>query len=352
MFFRESISAMSGYTPGEQPKDRPFIKLNTNENPYPPSAAVKAAIAALDLDRLNRYPRPTADGVRDAIGELYDVSRNWVLAGNGSDDILTIVMRCFVDQGGLIAYPDPTYSLYPVLAAIQGAGTVEIPLESDFSLPRNLLKKAAGASLLFLARPNAPTGVAYPLAAVERLCEEFDGIVLIDEAYADFAEDNCIGLALKYDNVIVSRTLSKSYSLAGVRFGYALANPELIAGMLKVKDSYNVNAVTQVVAEAAIRDQEAMLRTVALIKTTRERVAKRLAQLGFGICPSAANFLFVKPPAPLAAAAYVEALREADILVRYFSYPRTRDHARITIGTDAEMDRLIAATEAILNQRG
>jgi histidinol-phosphate aminotransferase len=345
-YFRPAIAAMAGYVPGEQPQGRPFVKLNTNENPYPPSPRVAEALRQVDAARLGRYPDPLATRVRAAVAQVFGVPLDWTFAGNGSDDVLTIVTRCFVGETGCLATPDPSYSLYPVLAEIQGARTLAIPLADDFSLPADCAARAAGASLLFLARPNAPTGGAYPLDQVRQLCRAFPGVVLIDEAYADFADDHCLGLVRDCPNVIVSRTLSKSYSLAGVRLGIALAQPPLIAGLMKVKDSYNVNHLTQLVAEAAILDQAHMQANVARIRATRAAVAAELAALGFGVCPSQANFLFVRPP--LAARDYLQGLREAGILIRYFAGPRTGAFVRITIGTDDEMAQLLAATRRLL----
>lgn len=347
-YFRANIEAMAGYVPGEQPRGRTFIKLNTNECPYPPSPAAIAALQAIASDRLARYPDPVATACREAIAQVHQLpGADWVLAGNGSDDILTIAVRSFVDQGGTLATPHPSYSLYPILADIQGATTRTIPLQDDFSLPPDLVAQAGEASLLFIPRPNAPTGNAYPLEAMRAICADFSGVVLIDEAYADFSDTSCLDFVRDFPNVLVSRTLSKSYSLASIRFGYAVGQPELIGGMMKVKDSYNINLLTQAVAEAAIRDQDHMRANVARIRATRSRVAKALTEAGFTVCPSAANFLFTKPPIP--ADTYVQGLRDAGILIRYFSGPRTGDYVRITIGTDEEMDTFLTATQQLLH---
>jgi histidinol-phosphate aminotransferase len=350
-FFRSAIAAMDGYVPGEQPKDKQYVKLNTNENPYPPSPKVAAALKKISPADFRRYADPVSDALRETAAEVFGVTRAWILAGNGSDDILTIAVRSFVDQGGSIATLDPAYSLYPVLADIQGAKTVRVPLTGDYALPEDLLSKVNGADILFITRPNAPTGHLYPLYVIEEICEKFDGIVFIDEAYADFSEDNCLHLVRRFDNVIVSRSMSKSYALAGLRLGFAVATPTLIEGMMKVKDSYNINAVSQYLGAAALRDQDYLKKTVGRIIATRRRVFNALADLGFEVVPSDANFLFANPPACITAKNLFERLREAGILVRYFAHaPNTREHVRVTIGTDDEMDKFLTATARVIGR--
>ncbi|OGV71239.1 MAG: histidinol-phosphate transaminase [Lentisphaerae bacterium RIFOXYB12_FULL_65_16] len=345
-YVRDDIQRMSGYVPGEQPRDRRYIKLNTNENPYPPSPEVGRALREFDPARLRLYPDPVAGGLRAVAGGLFGLSADWVLAGNGSDDLLTIAVRTFVDQGGRIAFPTPTYSLYESLAEIQGAACLQIDLDAEFELPPDIATRAKGASLLFLARPNAPTGRATPLERMRQVCRDFPGIVWIDEAYADFATDHCVGFVRDFPNVVVSRTLSKSYSLAGVRLGLAFARPELIAEMMKVKDSYNVNALTQVAAIAALKDQAHMQATAARIRATREQVTAALRDLGCKVLPSEANFLLVRTPQP--AKAVMQQLREHGILVRYFARDRIDDSVRVTIGSEEEMAAFLAAMSEIL----
>jgi histidinol-phosphate aminotransferase len=344
--FRPAVQAIAGYVPGEQPKTNRLIKLNTNENPYPLSPKAASALAEFASASLNRYPDPFASGVRAAAAELFEVSPDWIIAGNGSDDILTITVRSFLDAGDEAVCLGPSYSLYPVLTAIQGANCRQIALPPDFSLPSDLIERIGDARLFLLANPNAPTGNRFSSTEVAALCEAFSGIVLIDEAYADFSPQNCSELAKRFDNVIISRTLSKGYGLAGVRLGYAMANPRLIAGMMKVKDSYNVNALSQVVGEAALRDQEWLSKTREKVLATRKRTATALQEMGFVMTPSAANFLFVKPP--MSAAAYFEKLREEAIIIRYFPQAETRDWVRISIGTDEEMTTLLSVTRTIL----
>ncbi len=345
-YARNNIARMQGYVPGEQPRDKRYIKLNTNESPYPPSPQVLQALAELDTSRLRLYPDPVAHELRAEAARLAGVSTDCVLCGNGSDDLLTIAVRTFVDQGGQVAYPTPSYSLYPVLADIQGAERVEVPLDSNFELPPDMVPRCGDASLLFVARPNAPTGNAFPMATMRRLCEEFTGVVWIDEAYVDFADDSCLAFVNEYPNVVVSRTLSKSYSLASVRLGIAYATPELVAEMMKVKDSYNVNMLTQVLGLAALRDHDGMRENAERIRQTRANTREQLHAMGCDVLPSAANFMLVKPPVP--AVDVVAGLRDRGILVRYFSDPRVAAYFRVSIGTAEEMAAFTDALREVL----
>ena len=336
-YCREAIAGIAGYVPGEQPQDRRYIKLNTNENPYPPSPAAAAVLRAFDPEQLRLYPDPVAMELRAEAARLAGLpGPDWVLAGNGSDDLLTIGARTFADAGAPLAYTDPSYSLYPVLADLQGCVRRPVSLEPDFSLPDDAAKLAGNAPLLFLARPNAPTGNTFPLAGMHNLCREFPGVVWIDEAYGDFAPDHCLDFVRQYPNVIVSRTFSKSYSLAGLRLGFAFARPELIAEMMKVKDSYNLSRLTRTLGLAALQDQAYLKDRVAAVCRTRDRVAAAAVALGCDVIPSAANFLFLRPPRP--AAEVFQGLRTRGVLVRYFPGGRTGDRLRVTVGTDEEMD--------------
>jgi histidinol-phosphate aminotransferase len=346
--FRKAIDDMSGYAPGEQPKRiGGWIKLNTNENPYPPSPAVFDILSGFDAASLRLYPDPECREVRGFLSELHGVSTANLIAGNGSDDILTMALRSFVSEGGSVACPEPSYSLYPVLAAIQGASCRRIPLGDDFSFPANFADEAEGASLALIPNPNAPTGVFFDKNALRDFCREFRGVVLIDEAYADFADENCLDFVSDFDNVIVSRTLSKSYSLAGARFGYAVASEDVIAGMMKVKDSYNVNAMTQRVALAALEDRSHFEETVSRIRSTRKRLIRKLRDLGFSVPESSANFVFAEPPDRDGEGLY-KALKERGVLVRWFSAANVSSRIRITVGTEDEMSALVAALENIL----
>ncbi len=346
-YFRPAIAALAGYTPGEQPKISNLVKLNTNENPYPPSPRVYAALAEFSAGRLDRYPDPTADKLRDAIAERHGVERENVICGNGSDDLLTMLFRAFTAPDRPVAVLEPSYSLYPVLAAMQEAPVIRIPLDPDtFATPDDLVERAAGANLTILTRPNAPTGNSIPREQVAGFCRKFDGVAVIDEAYADFADDNCMDLAAACDNVLVMRTFSKSYSLAGLRIGYAVGHRDLIAGLMKLKDSYNVNMLTQVLALAAFHDRETLRANVAAIRSSRKRLADELERLGFRVIPSQGNFLFASPPDGDGKNA-AEKLREAAVIVRYFPGPLTGKFLRITVGTDAEIDRLLEALREI-----
>ncbi|OGV58123.1 MAG: histidinol-phosphate transaminase [Lentisphaerae bacterium GWF2_52_8] len=338
---------MDGYTPGEQPKDKGIIKLNTNENPYPPSPGVQKALSELDFTRLRLYPDPVGTELRKAIAKRHGLEEKNVILGNGSDDILSMIFNAFAGENDLVASIDPSYSLYPVLAEIQGAAYRKIPLNNkDFSLAANSAATAADAKLFLLARPNAPTGNCFPKEDVAALCEDIPGIVVIDEAYADFARDNCADFVNRYPNVIISRTFSKSYSLAGLRFGYALASEEIIAGLMKVKDSYNVNWLTQLVALAAWNDKEDHDLVVKRIKKTRGFLIDDLSAIGFNVLPSEANFVFASPPDGNGKG-YFDALREQKIFVRYFPGKLTGKYVRITVGTSAEMKRLMEVTRSI-----
>ena len=275
-FVRQTIREMTGYTPGEQPKSgERVVKLNTNENPYPPSDRVMQALAGISGETLRRYPNPTADLFRDAAAKLHGVTRDHIIAGNGSDDILTIATRCFVPPGGTLAFPDPTYSLFPVLARLEEARPLPIAWEREWCLPVDALA-ASGANAIYLANPNAPSGTFVSPLKVAELARNFPGLLLVDEAYVDFADDNCLSLVEQFPNLLVSRTLSKAYSLAGLRFGYAIAQPAVIEQMMKVKDSYNCDALSIAAATAAIEDQAYARGTWANIKAERTRVTAEL----------------------------------------------------------------------------
>lgn len=333
------IAAMDGYTPGEQPKCSDVIKLNTNENPYPPTPKLAEAMASFDYSTLRKYPDPLAVSIRKRIAGIYGCAIENVFAGNGSDEVLALATRAFVDDGGEVACFNPTYSLYPVLAEIRNVKCRTVPLNDDFSWktpPADL-----SAQLFFLTNPNAPTSIQYAKNDIAEFCKNFEGIVLIDEAYADFSDYSCADLATAPSNrnVIVSRTLSKSFSLAGLRLGYCIGPADLIDAMYKVKDSYNLDGVTQALALAALNDLDWMRTNAEKIKATRARVAAVLKSRGWTMPESKTNFLFTRPPKGNAGEIF-NALRAKNIFVRYFK--STPEYIRITIGTDAEMDRLLA----------
>ncbi|NCD22318.1 MAG: histidinol-phosphate transaminase [Spartobacteria bacterium] len=339
---RPSVLELEAYAPGEQPQVAGLVKLNTNENPYPPSPAVAQALADFAAETLRLYPDPVCAALRARLAEQSGVKVENVFVGNGSDEVLRLVTRAFTPPGGAAAAFAPSYSLYPVLAAAEEVGFRTVPLPDDFGWtepPADL-----DASLFFLANPNAPTGVFYPLDAIESFCRRFPGVVLVDEAYVDFSGGrNALELAKTLPNVLVARTMSKSFSLAGLRIGWAIGSAELIGALYKLKDSYNVDRLAQAVALAALGDRPWMEANARKIVATRERTAAELRKRGFRIVPSASNFLFVAPPPGTAAPALFARLRQAKILVRYFPGGRTADYLRVSIGTDAEMDAFLAA---------
>jgi len=344
-YIQPLVQAMRGYTPGEQPSDPGILKLNTNENPYPPSPAVQRALRDVEPDSLRLYPDPLSLALRRRIAALHGAAGpELVFVGNGSDEGLALCTRAFVEDGGTIGYFDPSYSLYPVLANIRGAALRPVALGPAFewAMPAD-----CRADLFFLTTPNAPTGIQYSRADVAAFCARFPGVVVLDEAYVDFARESFLDLALSRPNVLVLRTLSKSYALAGLRLGYIVGAAPLIEALYKIKDSYNVDRLTQALALAAIGDQDYMRGTAARICATRDRTAAVLERLGCRVTPSQANFLWVRPPR-LPAADLYRRLRERKILVRFFDGPRTSGFLRISIGTDAQMEVLLEAMRAIL----
>jgi histidinol-phosphate aminotransferase len=337
---------MDGYTPGEQPAlGERIVKLNTNENPFPPSPRVMAAIAGVEAEVLRRYPNPTADAFRDAAARVLGVSRDMILAGNGSDDVLNIATRTFVGPRGILAYPEPSYSLYPVLARIEDAKVAPVPWEANWSLPIDGLL-ATHADAIYLANPNAPSGTFVEPEIVAQLAERFDGLLLIDEAYADFADANCLSLASRFGNVVVSRSFSKAYSLAGIRFGYAVGRKDIIDEMMKVKDSYNCDAVAVAAATAAMLDQEYAQRTWEQVRSERARVTRELSNLGYQVLPSQANFVLAGVPGGRGRDVYL-GLKAQGILVRFFDKPGLDDKIRITIGTSQENNALLSGLKSL-----
>ena len=345
-FVRQTVRHMDGYTPGEQPGvgDR-VVKLNTNENPFPPSPKVMQAIREIEAEALRRYPNPTADAFRAAAAKLWGITPDQIIAGNGSDDILTIATRTFVGPGETLAYPEPTYSLYPVLAKLEDAKVDTVPWEKDWQLPIEALADTKAAAI-YLANPNAPSGTFVPPEDVAKLAKKFHGLVLVDEAYADFASDNCVALVKDHANIVVSRSLSKAYSLAGLRFGYAIAQPAVIDQMMKVKDSYNCDAISVVAATAAIEDQEYAARSWEHVRAERQRLTDELNAIGWNVIPSQANFVFATVPGGHAKAAY-QGLKEQGILVRFFDKPGLNDKLRITVGTSQENNALLGGIKAM-----
>ncbi len=338
-YFRKNVDKMTGYIPGEQPQDGLYIKLNTNENPYAPSPKVIAALKGEIDERLRLYPDPVSTSTRKKVAEVFGTKPERVMVGNGSDDLLTIIIRSFVSKDDKVVYPYPTYLLYKTLAEIQNAKECIIDFCEDYSLPDEILVK--GAAVTFICNPNSPSGTMIPVEKISEIAGKIDGIIVVDEAYADFADDNCLRLVDKHPNLIVLRTLSKSYSLAGMRLGFAVAQKELINGMMKVKDSYNVDRLSAASAVAALDDQETFRQNVSRITKTRERLTSSLTELGFFVYPSQTNFVMIKCKDSYETGEIYRKLKERKILVRYIGQPRLDDCLRITIGTDKEIDTLL-----------
>lgn len=346
-YFRQSINALSGYVPGEQPPpDAKVIKLNTNENPYPPSPRALKVLRQLEGEVLRRYPDPMAGAFRQETSQVLEVPIDWIVVGNGSDDLLTMIIRACTESGRRVVYPMPTYVLYHTLAQIQAAEVVEVSYPEDYSLPIERLIEAQGA-VTFVASPNSPSGTAVLVELLDELATQLSGVLVIDEAYVDFAESSALELVKKHDNIILLRTLSKGYSLAGLRLGFGIANPALLAGLIKVKDSYNVDAIACAVGAVAIADQHHKNTNVEKIKASRIQMAMALKQLGFHVLPSQANFLLSQPPLGNAGFLY-ERLKEQGILVRYFKQPRLEDQLRITVGTPEQNEILIKVLKEVL----
>lgn len=345
-YFRPSVDAMTGYVPGEQPKPgTPIIKLNTNENPYLPSPHAIAVLKNLDPEWLRRYPDPYANDFRQATSEALNIPKDWIMVGNGSDDMLNVVVRACAEPGRKVVYPMPTYVLYRTLTEIQDADRLEIPYGENNQLPLDALIEAQGA-VTFIASPNSPSGHVVAMSDLRQLAANLNGVLVIDEAYVDFAEETALPLVEQFQNVIILRTLSKGYSLAGLRLGFAIAQPHLIRGLFKVRDSYSVDAIATLVGAAAMRDQDYKNECAENVKRSREKLAIDLKQLGFKVWDSQTNFLLTQPPGN--AAKIYEALKQQNILVRYFNQPNLDDKLRISVGTDEQNRILINTLSQIL----
>ena len=347
-YVRPQIAAMSGYVPGEQPQGGKFIKLNTNENPYRASARALRAIESALQAGLAKYPDPLATAFRMRAAELFDVEPDWILCGNGSDDLLTIVTRTFAGEGDCVRYPYPSYILYRTLAQIQGAAVDETRFSDDWKLPPAFSVPAPKLRIAFLANPNSPSGTCLTPDQVRQVADALPCPLLIDEAYVDFAETNCVELVRDNEKILVSRSLSKSYALAGLRFGFVIARPPVIEQLAKVKDSYNCDALAIAGATAAIDDQAWLAENRAKIIASRTRFAHELTKLGFAVAPSQANFVWCtyagRPLEPV----YAQ-LKENGILVRYLAYPEWNEGIRISIGTDEQLDACLVVLRGIMS---
>jgi histidinol-phosphate aminotransferase len=338
---RKNIAEMAGYVPGFQPRDEyRYIKLNTNENPYPPSPKVIEAILAEVGDGLRKYPDAASRAGCEEAGKLYGFDPEWIIMANGSDEVLNNLIRAFVSEGEEVAYVHPSYSYYSTLAEVQGAKVRTFLLDEGWSL-KDFPKRYKG-KLFFLTNPNAPLGFCYPQEFVEEMAGRVDGVLVVDEAYADFARENSLDLVRRLPNVVVTRTFSKSYSLAGMRLGLAIAHPEVIAALNKIRDHYNLDRLAQAACVAAMADQEYFRQCVNKIRETRDWFSAELRVLEWEVIPSHGNFVFASPPDRDGKRVY-EALYERRILVRYFSDPALDHGIRISIGTREEMEKTLAA---------
>lgn len=346
-YFRPAIDRMAGYVPGEQPQAGKFIKLNTNENPYRCSPAVSRAVQAVLENGLQRYPDPLATGFRLRAAQVLKVEPDWIMATNGSDEVLTILTRAFVGEGELIRLPYPSYILYKTLAEIQGARSEEVKFQPDWSLGDDFARPADGLRLAFLPNPNSPSGTLLTPERVLELAERLPCPLLVDEAYVDFAETDCLDLVKRSDKVLISRSFSKSYALAGLRFGFVVAQPHLIEGFNKIKDSYNCDALSIAAATAAIDDQAWLAETRAKIIATRARLTAGMRELGFDPVESQANFVWCPHPSVPVKPLY-ERLKENRVLVRYMNYAGWGDGLRISVGADDQIDACLALLRGMI----
>ncbi len=354
---RPLVRKLHAYVPGEQPKVKGLIKLNTNENPYPPSPKVLSAMRAAIDGRMRLYPNPSAQLLREQLAALHQCSPDQIIIGNGSDELLALGVRAFVEPAAngdsassessksRVQYFGPSYSLYPVLAETHGATPYSVPLLEDFGLPSvSQLRRGKRwdfqAALTFITTPNAPSGRGYSTRELEVLCSAMKGVVVLDEAYVDFADENALELCLKYPHVIISRTFSKAYSLCFQRIGYWIGHPELISALHRIRDSYNVNGLAQIAASATLKNLSYYQRNFRRVTESRSRVAEALTGLGWTVLPSQTNFILARPPGP-PARQWLEDLRRKKILVRWFASPNLESFLRITIGSESEMDTLL-----------
>lgn len=343
---------MAGYVPGEQPQDQGIIKLNTNENPYPPSPKVYSALRKAINTSLRLYPEPLSETLRSRAAAVYGVDPSNIVVGNGSDELLSILLRCFVGPQDRVAFPVPTYSLYDTLVEVQDGVPVRVDFPPDFSLPESLAEH--NAVLTFLCNPNAPSGTLVSPAEIDKLARVVSGILVIDEAYIDFAESegaSSIPLIRHLPNLVVLRSFSKSFSLAGMRIGLAFASEEIVSGMMKVKDSYNVNRLSMTAATAALEDLSWVNRNVRRIQRSRKRLMSALTRLGYSVYPSQANFILARKSGQNLRGVYEE-LKRRKILVRYFDAPRLQDCLRVSVGTPKEIQTLLEEMAAINGRPG
>ncbi len=349
-FFTGTLGTLDPYTPGEQPQERTYIKLNTNESPFPPSPKVIEAVDRGEVEKLRLYSDPTAAKLCSAIADHYELKSENVICGNGSDELLSFAIRAFCDEDHPLACPDITYGFYKVWCRLWGVPNHEIPLKEDFSI--DLAEYGNPGETVMIANPNAPTGKSIGRSAIEELLKKTpDQVVIIDEAYVDFGGESCVPLIEKYPNLLVVQTYSKSRSLAGARLGFALGQKTLIDDLNRIKYSfnpYNINRLTMAAGIAAMEDQEYFEACTSEIIKNREWTTERLRELGFEVIDSLTNFIFARFPAVSGGELYAR-LKECGILVRHFEAPRTADWLRITIGSGTEMEQFVKTVRAILS---
>lgn len=347
-YWSATVSRLDPYVPGEQPQDQQYIKLNTNESPYPPSPSVARAIQEYNIDSLRLYPDPESKALKQALAGHHGLSAEQVFVGNGSDEVLAHAFQAFFKQSRPLLFADISYSFYPVYCALYDIEFEKIALDSDFCIDINAFKRDNGG--IILPNPNAPTGIALTLAEIETILKNTDAVVIIDEAYVDFGTESADSLVDSYDNLLVVQTFSKSRSLAGLRLGYALGNTNLIEALNRIKNSFNsypIDRIAGIAAIASIEDQDYFQQCNRRVIENRENLSAKLTSLGFRVYPSSSNFVFVEHD-KMAAADLYDSLKQAGILVRYFKSPRIDNCMRITIGTDAECDALVSALNSIL----
>lgn len=350
-FLRDSFQSLVPYTPGEQLNDKKYIKLNTNESPYPPSPKVKEAISDEVIDNLKLYSDPELKVLKGAIADHFSLKSENVFCGNGSDDVIAFSIMAFCGNGGELCCPDITYSFYPVYCDLFGVRLIENPLCDDFTI--NVDDYVGINKNIIIANPNAPTGLALSVEDVEKIVSSNpDNVVIIDEAYVDFSEVSCVGLLGKYKNLIVTQTFSKSRSLAGLRLGFALGDEELIADLEKIKYSfnpYNINTLSLLAGAAAIKDDEYYRECNRKTVEIREKTKKMLSECGFECLDSQSNFIFAKPKGISAQELYLR-LKENGVLIRYFNKPRISDYVRITVGDEQQMEKLVEIISLIIKE--
>ena len=347
-FFSRNFAALTPYTPGEQPQDKQYVKLNTNESPFPPSATAQK-MAAEAAARLELYPDPTCREIREKLAAVYGVTADQVVVTNGSDEVLSFAFMAFCDNGAI--FPDITYGFYRVFADLYRVPCEEIPLKADFTV--DIADYKGRKETVFIANPNAPTGIPLSVAQIEEIVTSNpDRVVVVDEAYVDFGGESCAPLTAKYDNLLVTGTFSKSRSMAGARLGFGIACPALIADLETLRYStnpYNINRMTMAAGLGQLADEDETRRNCRAVMDNRAYTVAKLEKLGFSVLPSAANFVFAKNPAIDGKKLYLR-LKEAGILVRYFDKERLREYNRITIGSREQMDALLTAIKHILEE--